>query len=200
MAAVLHAAGLVLAVTGMQPGTVLASPAARTAWMAARPPGWTAGWTVWIVCALSLVALLAALADRRPGAGAWGGLAVALAAGGAAVDIFCDTLWITVLPELAAQGPDRVFLAAERALSIGGNVAANGLYSAAVLVMAHVLPGTGAWRGPRLLGWLTAAGGFGLCAATLSGGSYAIALFSGLAIAAFIAWALALARMDFPAA
>jgi hypothetical protein len=181
----------------MQPGTVLATPAARTAWLATRPAGWTIGWSVWILCAFSLVALLAALAQRLDRERAWAGAAVALAAAGAAVDVFCDAVWITVVPELAAAGPDRMFLAAERALSVGGNVAANGLYSAAVLVMVHVLPPGPGWRGPRLLGWLTAAGGLGLCAATLAGGSYAIALFAGMTMAAFIAWAVALARADF---
>ena len=199
MAAGLHALGLVLAVTAMQPGTVLATPQARTAWLAARPPGWTAGWAVWILCALALVALLGALAQRLEAERAWAATAVALAAAGAAVDVFCDAVWITVIPELAAQGPDRVFLAAERALSVGGNVAANGLYSAAVLVMVHLLPPGPAWRAQRLLGWLTVAGGFGLCAATLAGGSYAVALFAGMTMAAFIGWALALARADFPA-
>ena len=190
-----------MAATLMQPGTVLATPASRTAWLAARPPGWTAGWTVWILCALSLVTLMAAVGDRLPrGAQSWATLATALAAAGAAVDIFCDALWIAVMPELAAPGPDRVFLAAERALSVGGNVAANGLYSAAVLVIVHLLPSGPAGRPQRLLGWLTAAGGAGLCAATLAGGSYAIALFAGVTITSFIAWALALTRADFDAA
>src|SRR5512145_2570550 len=121
VASLLHAAGLALAATAMLPGTVLADAEARTRWLAGRPLGWSIGWTVWIFCALSLVALLAALNDRlRAGGSPAGNAGLALAAAGAGVDVFCDALWIGVLPELAAQGPDRVFLAAERALAVGG--------------------------------------------------------------------------------
>jgi hypothetical protein len=191
-AAALHACGLALAVTAMQPGTVLASPAQRTAWLAARPLGWTLGWSVWILCALSLVALLTALNERLAPARAVGTVAVAIAAAGAAIDVFCDALWIAVMPELAAAGADRVFLAAERALSVGGTVAANGAYSAAVLVFARLLPAD--WGLSRFMGLVTAVAGVGLCAAGLAGHAYGVALFSGLTISAFIAWALTLAR------
>ena len=192
-AAVLHAAGLALAATAMQPGTILAGAEERTRWLAARPPGWSVGWSVWILCALSLVALLAALNERLALRGSLGTVAVGVAAAGAAVDILCDALWIGVVPELAAQGPDRLFLAAERALSVSGTVTANGLYSIAVGVFAALLPRDAAWRLSRLMGAVTALAGLGLCAAGLSGHAYALALFSGLTISAFIAWAIALA-------
>jgi hypothetical protein len=194
-ASILHAAGLTLAATAMQPGTVLAGAEARTRWLAGRPAGWSIGWTVWILCALSLVALLAALNERlRAGGSLPGTVAVAVAAAGAAVDIFCDALWIGVIPDLAAGGPDRVFLAAERALAVGGTVAANGLYACAVLVFTRLLPRGAEWGLARLLGWVTALAGFGLCAAGLHGHAYGVALFSGLTISAFVFWAVALAR------
>jgi hypothetical protein len=193
-AAALHACGLALAVTAMQPGTILATPAQRTAWLAARPPGWTLGWTVWILCAVSLVVLLAALNARLRLPSTAAGAAVAAAAAGAVVDVFCDALWIAVVPDLAAGGPDRVFLAWERALSVGGTVAANGAYSAAVLVFTVLLPRSAPWGLPRLMGLVTAAAGAGLCAAGLLGQAYGVALFSGLTIGAFVAWALTLAR------
>jgi hypothetical protein len=193
-ASLLHAAGLTLAATVMRPGTPLAGVEARTRWLAGHPLGWSLGWAVWILCALSLVALLAALDDRLAPRSTAGTTAVAMAAAGAAVDIFCDALWIGVVPSLAAQGPDRVFLAAERALAVGGTVAANGLYSCAVLVFTALLPRTVEWRLARLLGLVTALAGFGLCAAGLSGQAYLLALFSGLTIGAFVAWAIALAR------
>jgi hypothetical protein len=193
-AAALHAAGLGLAVTAMQPGTILATPAQRTAWLAARPLGWTLGWTVWILCAVSLVVLLAALSARLRPVSTATSAAMAVAAAGAAVDVFCDALWIAVVPELAAGGPDRVFLAWERALSVGGTVAANGAYSAAVLVFTLLLPRAPQWGLARLMGLVTAAAGAGLCAAGLAGHAYGLALFSGLTIGAFVGWALTLAR------
>jgi hypothetical protein len=195
VAAVLHAAGLALAGTAMLPGTVLAGAEARTRWLAGHPLGWSIGWTVWILCALSLVALLAALDERlRPGGSLAGHVALSMAAAGAAVDIFCNALWIGVLPDLAAQGPDRVFLAAERALAVGGTVAANGLYSCATLVFTRLLPRGPEWGLARLMGWVTALAGFGLCVAGLHGHPRGLALFSGMTIGAFVAWALALAR------
>ena len=194
-ASLLHAAGLALAGTVMLPGTVLADAAARTRWLAGRPLGWSIGWAVWILCALSLVALLAALNDRlRPGGSPAGNAGLALAAAGAGVDIFCDALWIAVLPEMAAQGPDRLFLAAERALAVGGTVAANGLYACATLVFTRLLPRGAEWGLARLLGWVTALGGFGLCGAGLHGSPHGVALFSGVTIGAFVCWAIALAR------
>ena len=182
-ASLLHAAGLTLAATAMLPGTVLVSEEARARWLAGRPLAWSIGWSVWILCALSLVALLATLNDRlRAGGSPAGNAAVALAAAGAAVDLFCNALWIGVLPDLAAQGPDRLFLAAERGLAVGGTVAANGLYACAVLVFT------------RLLGWVTALAGFGLCGAGLHGNGHGVALFSGMTIGAFVFWSIALAR------
>lgn len=193
-AAVLHACGLGLAVTAMQPGTILATPALRTAWLAARPPGWAVGWTVWILCAISLVVLLAALSARLRLTSTAATAAIAVAAAGAAVDVFCDALWIAVVPDLAGGGADRVFLAWERALSVGGTVAANGAYSAAVLVFTLLLPRGAQWGLSRLMGLVTAAAGAGLCAAGLLGHAYGVALFSGLTIGGFVAWALTLAR------
>jgi hypothetical protein len=192
-AAALHALGLALAATAMQAGTPLHAAEARARWLAQRPAGWTLGWTVWILCALSLLALLAALNERLGRPGHLGTVAVAVAAAGAAVDVFCDALWIGFVPELAAQGADRIFLAAERALTLGGTVAANGLYSVATVVFAFLLPRGEPWRLPRGLAALTAAGGFGLCAAGLGGNAHALAVFSGLTIAAFVAWAVSLA-------
>jgi hypothetical protein len=192
-ASLLHAAGLALAVTAMQPGTPLAGAEERTRWLAQSPAGWAIGWTVWILCALSLVALLAVL-NARLGSPAAGTAGIALGAAGAAIDVFCNALWIGVVPGLAAQGPDRVFLAAERALAVGGTVAANGLYSCATLVFTLLLPRAAEWRLARLLGLVTALAGFGLCAAGLHGHAYGLALFTGLTISAFVAWTIALAR------
>lgn len=193
-AAVLHAAGLALAALVLRRGSPLMAAEERARWLAGQPLGWAIGWSVWMTCALSLVALLAVVASRLADGGdtAAGALAVALGSAAAGIDLVCDALWITLVPELAAQGPDRVFLAVERALTVGGTVAANGLYSVAVLVLTIALPGR--WRGVRMLGLLTVACGLGLCAAGAAGDPGVMAAFSGLTIASVIVWALGLAR------
>jgi hypothetical protein len=146
---------------------------------------------VWILCALSLVALLAVLNERlRAGGSPAGTVAVAVAAAGAAVDIFCDALWIGVLPDLAAQGPDRVFWPAERSWPWAAR------WPPTASTPAPCWCSRGCCRarrvGPaRLLGWVTALAGFGLCGAGLHGQAHGVALFSGVTISAFVFWAIA---------
>src|SRR5262245_34593082 len=97
----LHVLGLGLAYVGMRPGSPVADLDARVAYLAARPALWTAGWGCWMLCALALVALMAALrtqAESRE----MGSLALMLTAAGAAVDLVCDLGQMLVLPDLAA--------------------------------------------------------------------------------------------------
>src|SRR5687767_6574757 len=93
----LHLVALGLAVVGLRPGTPLVPAAERAAYLAGRPLAWSLGWAAWMLCALALVAFLAALAHVIPRASAILGLAVTLAAAGAAIDLVCDALYITVL-------------------------------------------------------------------------------------------------------
>src|SRR5262249_31952742 len=101
---VVHLLALVFALFGMRPGTAAGDLAHRQEYLAAYPLGWTLGWGTWLVCALSQVAFYGALLRHLPESGPFPRLAVTIAVAGVAVDIFCDTVWITVIPQLAQQG------------------------------------------------------------------------------------------------
>ena len=191
----LHLGGLALAVAALRPGTPLVPPAERVAYLAERPLGWTLGWAAWMLCALALVAFLAVLAHVVPEAPTVLRTAVMLASAGAAVDLVCDTLYITVLPGLAAAGPTPLFLTVERALGAGGVVVANGLYTIATLLAALGLrarpemPPVVTW-----LGYATFAGGMLMVAAGFTGDPRHLELATGAAILPYMAWTLGVAR------
>jgi hypothetical protein len=191
----LHLVALVLAVVGMRPGTPLVPPAERAAYLAGRPLVWSLGWAAWMLCALALVAFLAVLAHVvRPGSAVLG-LAVTLAAAGAAIDLACDTLYITMLPGLAAGGPTPLFLAVERGLGAGGVVVANGLYSVAILLATlglRVRPEVPALV--RGLGYATFAAGMLMVAAGFTGDPRHLELATGATILPFMAWTIGVAR------
>ena len=191
----LHLGGLALAVAALRPGTPLVPMAERVAYLAERPLGWTLGWAAWMLCALALVAFLAVLAHVVPEASTVLRTAVMLASAGAAVDLVCDTLYITVLPGLAAAGPTPLFLTVERALGAGGVVVANGLYTIATLLAALGLrarpemPPVVTW-----LGYATFAGGMLMVAAGFTGDPRHLELATGAAILPYMAWTLGVAR------
>ena len=191
----LHLVGLVLAAVGMRPGTPLVPAAERAAYLAGRPLAWSLGWAAWMLCALALVAFLAVLAHLVRPASAVLGLAVTLAAAGAAIDLACDTLYITVLPGLAAGGPTPLFLAVERGLGAGGVVVANGLYSVAILLAAlglRVRPEVPALV--RGLGYATFAAGMSMVAAGFTGDPRHLEIATGATILPFMAWTIGVAR------
>ncbi len=191
----LHVAGLVLAVVGMRPGTPLVPAGERVAYLAGRPLAWSLGWAAWMLCALALVAFLAVLAHVVPQASAVLGIAVTTAAAGAAIDLTCDTLFITVLPALAAEGPTPLFLAVERALGAGGVVVANGLYSVAILLASLGLRTAAAVPAVvRALGYATFVAGMLMVAAGFTGDARQLEIATGLTIVPFLAWTLGVAR------
>jgi hypothetical protein len=185
---VLHAAGLVFAATRMRPGSPLAPLDERLHYLAAQPFAWAFGWAVWMLCALLLVWFLATVAAHATDPAA-SSAAVALAAAGAGVDLFCDVVQALVLPALAAAGPAHrvVFLAFERAAGAGGLVAANGLYSLAVLLMALSLRN----RLPLLafgLGLATFLSGVLMAAAGWSADLRLLQAATVATISSFVAW------------
>lgn len=189
----LHVVGLGLAATAIAPGSPLVPLEARLAYLATRPFGWSLGWAVWMLCALAMVWFLAVL---RPYASAPAATpAVALAAAGAAVDLLCDLLQMLALPRLAAAGPASaaLFLAAERAAAVGGLIVANGLYSAAIVLMALSLR-------RRLsalalgLGVATFVAGMLMVAAGLTVDSRLLPAATGATFAAFLAWVVVVTR------
>ena len=100
--ACLHIAGLVFAYFGMRPGTPLAPLTERMDYLAQSPPGWTLGWVCWMACAVFFILFVAVAVNQLgPNADlARFGLMIAVA--GAAFDLFCDSVFIIVLPMVAS--------------------------------------------------------------------------------------------------
>jgi len=182
----LHVAGLVFAAATLKPGTPAAPLLERIQYLAARPAGWTAGWLVWILCALALVAFMLLLA--RVQAAPLTTAAAMLAGAGALVDVICDLAYIVVLPARAA-GDVSSFLVFERRLGTASLTGANGLYSLSVLVATLGLP-AGA-RLTRGLGLLTFVAGLVLAGAGLTGDARHVMVGTALTIPLFLAWSLA---------
>jgi hypothetical protein len=195
----LHAVALIGSAVLLQPGTTLAAPYERTAFLATRPLGWSLGWALWMACTAALLAFVAAVSSRLPGR-VWGLVATSLVAAGAAIDFLCQTLLITILPRMAVEGPTPLFLLVERALTTGSMVAANNLYSLGVLVTSLRLDATSpAARRARWLGIATACGGALLTAAGLADNPRYLLFVSPPLIALVVLWTLATARALEPA-
>jgi hypothetical protein len=182
----LHVAGLVFAAATLKPGTPAAPLMERIQYLAARPAGWTAGWLVWILCALALVAFMLLLA--RVHSAPLTTAAAMLAGAGALVDVVCDLAYIVILPARAA-GDVSSFLVFERRLGTASLTGANGLYSLSVLVATLALP-AGA-RLTRGLGLLTFVAGLLLAGAGLTGDPRHVMVGTALTIPLFLAWSLA---------
>jgi hypothetical protein len=189
----LHVAGLVFAAAAMKPGTPAAPLLERIRYLAARPAGWTAGWLVWILCALALVAFMLLLARTHPSP--FTAAAAALAIVGAVIDVTCDVTYILALPAWAAGDVSR-FLARERHLGTASLTGANGLYSVAVLVATLGLPASATLT--RGLGVLTFVAGLVLAGAGLTGDPRHMMVGTALTIPLFLAWSLAASASPHP--
>lgn len=188
---VFHLLALALAGAYIAPGTMAADPAERAAYLATRPLGWTIAWWLWIASAVTLVAFIALLAERRPSS--WTRFAVVVAVGAAAIDLSADALQIVLRPALALDGPTPLFRAVEVALDVVGFVPANGLYSCAVLLATIGLARDGAPRIVGALGVATFAAGFALAGAGFTLHPRSLQTSAGLTMAFFVAWTLAVA-------
>ncbi len=184
----LHLIGLAAAANWIQPGTPFLPLGERMTYVAAAPWGWTAGWAVWMVCALALLAFVEAAEARLAGSGR---LATALAAAGVAVDLLCEAVWVLVIPEVAARGDEGLFLALERLAAAGGTVAANGLYSLAILRLAWALRRDAVASG---LGAAVGCAGLLLVGAGWGGDPAQVAWTTGLTIGLYCLWVFAAAR------
>jgi hypothetical protein len=194
---VIHAAALVLAVVGVRPGSRLVALEARVTYVAAAPPAWSLGWGAFMLCALALVAFFTALAHRLPDKAPIPQLAVLVAVAAGALDLFCDVVYITVLPRVAA-GVDpshTLFLAIEHLASSGGLVVANGLYSVGVLLLTLCVR-----RHPARVPGMVATGygtfGFGmvLVAAGFLDAPWLAELATGPTLGAYCVWTVLVAR------
>ena len=134
-----HGAGLVLAWFGMRRGSVTAPLAERLAYLAGHPAGWIWGWGVWMVCTVLLVSFMVALRSRLPQPSPGADLALFVTAAAMAVDLTCDVIQMQALPLAAEAGQASLFLVLERIAFTGGATVANGLYTAAIVLMTILL-------------------------------------------------------------
>ena len=160
----LHLVGLVFAAAAMRPGTPAAPVLERIRYLAARPAAWSAGWIVWIACAVALVAFMLRLARAHPSALA--STAVTLAVLGLVIDVTCDVAYIFLLPARAAGDVSR-FLEFEGHVGRASLTGANGLYSLSVLAATLGLPAPATLS--RGLGAMTFVSGLVLAGAGLTG-------------------------------
>jgi hypothetical protein len=200
----LHLLGLVFAAVGMRPGSPLMSLADRQAYLARIPAGWSVGWGTWMLSSLALVAFFAVLAHHLPEHAALARLAVVVVAAGAMVDLFCDGIYITVLPALAARGSEAeaAFLAAEGMALAGGLIVANGAYSVGTLLLTFCLRRRPGIR-PLLVGLGYAVFGLGmvLVVAGLARNAHLAAFATVPTVGLYCLWAVLAARaVEVPAA
>jgi hypothetical protein len=195
----IHGLALVLAFVGMRPGSPLVDLPQRMHYLAGFPLAWSIGWGTWMLCTLALIAFFVALAPRLAGPPAMANLAVLLAAAGGGIDLFCDVLYITVLPQLASLGPPAkdLFLMVERAALAGGLVVANGLYALGTLLLTLCLRRPG-----QPISWVVGIGyavfffGMVLVVAGFLNDAWLAALGTGPTIGLFCLWTILAARFE----
>jgi len=172
------AAAVALA-TVLAPGTPLVDEPARAAYVRENVTLWRAGWSLWILAAISLLVFYRWWGVRI-GAGP-GPLALAVA--GFAADVTAESLLIAV-------APDRPEIARASFALTGG--VANGLYTLAGALLTL--------RTPKLRGtfaawtWAVWGSGAALSAAALVEAPVVIAAATAALFALFVPWCVALGR------
>ncbi len=148
---------------------------------------WFAGWVLWHVAAVSLVALYIVLALRFRGVLSM--TAVAAATAGMALDFACEAKYIGVLPQL--RGED--FARLDRELEVLIGYAANGLYTIAFALLVFA-----GWRVlPKLalaLAGPVVGGGTALALASLKGDARLETITSAILFTSLIVWIAIVAR------
>jgi hypothetical protein len=188
----LHIVGLVLAAIGMQPGSPLVPLDERMAYLATVPFGWTAGWLTWMACALALITFLFGLTGQLED-DRLARLALAIALVGLGFDLFCDSIYLLVFPELASRGP-ALFLTVERITGIGSLVIANGAYSVSILLITLALRKQRPARWTIWTGYAVAGFGLLLCVAGFTGVPWHAKWATVPTIGFFCVWAVLAAR------
>jgi hypothetical protein len=193
----LHVAGLTLAAIGMSPGTPLFPLPERMMYMAAAPIGWTLGWLSWMLCAVALVAFLAVLVQRLGEGAELARFGLLIAIAGLPIDLFCDAVFILVLPMIASWQPpaEQLFLVVERVTGIGSLVIANGAYSVAILLVSRVLQDRASiGLGTVMLGYAVGLCGLLLVAAGCTGVPWHAQWATPPTIGLFCLWVVLVAR------
>lgn len=169
----------------LRPGLPGFPEEARLAHM--QSAGWTFGWILWHVAAMSLIALYIALALRFRDVVSM--TAVAIATAGLTLDILCESKYIGVLPELRGEE----FARLDRELEVLIGYAANGLYTVAfaLLVIAgwRVLP-----KMALALSGVVVGSGIALAIASLRHDARLEVLTSAVLFTSLILWIALIAR------
>jgi hypothetical protein len=198
----LHAVALALAAVGMRPGTPLAPLPERLEYLAGSPAAWVLGWASWMLCAVLLLALLAAVTFRvEEGKRELARLGLTVAVVGAGFDLLCDTVSILVFPMLASwrPPPEQLFLAVEKVTGIASLVIANGYYSVAILVLSTALRGRpGVSPSLTGLGYAVGVAGLARAAAGFTGSPRHAEWATPPTIGLFCLWAVLIARALHP--
>jgi hypothetical protein len=193
----LHVVALALAAVGMRPGTALVPLPERLDYLAKAPLGWTLGWVSWMLCAVLLIAFLAAVAWRLRERDELARLGLGIAVAGAAFDLFCDTVYLLVFPMLASwrPPPEQLFLTLERVTGIGSLVIANGGYSVGILLISAALRGRpGVSPLTDGLGYAVGVAGLVLAGAGLTGEPAHVQWATPPTIGLFCVWVVLVAR------
>lgn len=172
------AAALALA-TVLAPGTPLVDEPARAAYVRDHVALWRAGWSLWIVAAISLLAFYRWW-SQRVGAGR-GPLALAVA--GFVADLVAESVLIVVAPDQPEM--------ARASFALTGGVA-NGLYTLAGVLLTlrtpHMRGAFAAWT------WAVWASGAALSMAALLEAQLLTAAATAVLFALFIPWCVAMGR------
>jgi hypothetical protein len=149
--------------------------------------GWAAGWVLWHVAAMSLIAFYIVLALRFKGVLSM--TAVAIATAGLTLDISCEAKYIGILPQLRGDEFEKL----DRELEVLIGYAANGLYTVAfvLLVIAgrRVLP-----KLALMLSGVVAGSGIALALASLRHDPRLATLTSAVLFSSLIVWIALIAR------
>jgi hypothetical protein len=194
---VLHVIGLLLALVGMGPGTPLVSLPERLDYLSGHPLGWSAGWISWMLCSWVLLAFLAVLTQRLGEGAPLARLGLIVAVVAAGFDLAADSVFIVVLPELAAASPrnDALFLAVERMTGVVSLVVANGGYSVATLLFTIALSKReGLLRFTVAIGYAVAVCGFLLAGAGFTGVAWHAQWATPPTIGLYCVWTMLVAR------
>lgn len=165
-----HVAALALAAIVFPLSTPLAPLTERRAFLAQQPAEWTIAWSMWMACAMVMVAFAFSAVTRLPHQSATAILGVIVAVAAASIDLCCDVVQLVALPWLAASDSESDFIAVERITGSISLIVANGLYAISTLLIA--VSAARQLRSGRLIGavgWAVFGFGMLLAAASFTG-------------------------------
>ncbi len=183
-AAAIHAVAALALLLALRPGTeVVTDAAARAGYIAQNPLLWRAGWGVWMLAALSLLGFYAWWGARGPRPG-WAVVALGLAATGLVCDFWAESVYIAWLPEHLS--------ALQRVASLVSGAGANGLYTAAGIVLTLATPWLRGWG--RAWAWAIWLSGLALSTTSLLNFAPGMAAAGAALMALLIPWLVWMGR------